>query len=110
MSESTIGGRRRRRVLSPEEKWEAFLEVTSRELTQADTARKWGVDTSVVIKLRRDAKEAALAAFVSSKAGGTRDPRDAEIGQLNSEIARLTEAIKEQAIELSLVRGKQRWV
>ena len=64
----------------------------------------------MVIKLRRDAKDAALAAFVSSKAGGTRDPRAAEIGQLNSEIARLTEAIKEQAIELALVRGKQRWV
>ena len=42
MSENTFGGRRRRRVLSPEEKWEAFLEVTSRELTQADTARKPG--------------------------------------------------------------------
>lgn len=109
MSENTFGGRRRRRMLSPEEKWEAFLEVTSRELTQADTARKWGVDTSVVIKLRRDAKDAALASFVSSKPGGTRDPRDAEIGRLNSEIGRLTEAITEQAIELALVKGKQRW-
>jgi len=41
-SEQTTPGRRRRRLLSPQEKWEAFLEVTSRELTQADTARKWG--------------------------------------------------------------------
>ena len=109
MSENAMPGRRRRRLLSPEEKWEAFLEVTSRELTQADTARKWGVDTSVVIKLRRDAKQAALAAFAASKPGGTRDPRDTEIEMLQAEVGRLTEAIKEQAIELALMRGKSRW-
>lgn len=109
MSGQTIPGRRKRRLLTPEEKWEAFLEVTSRELSQADTARKWGVDTSVVIKLRRDAKQAALAAFAASKPGGSKDARDIEIELLGVEIGRLTEAIKEQAIELALLRGKQRW-
>lgn len=103
------GRRRKRRLLSPEEKWEVFLEVTSQELTQADAARKWGVDTSVVIKLRRDAKDAAMAAFASSKPGRARDPRDLHIEQLEAELARVTEAIKEQAIELALVRGKSRW-
>ena len=38
MSEN--GARRRPRVLSPETEWEIFLEVTSREMTQADAARK----------------------------------------------------------------------
>lgn len=110
MSEGTVPGRRRkRRLLTPQEKWEVFLEVTARELSQADAARKWGVDTSVVIRLRRDARDAALAAFARSKPGGSRDPRDVEIEALNHEVARLTEAIKEQAIELSLVRGKSRW-
>jgi transposase len=93
-------GRRKRRLLTPEEKWEIFLEVTSQELSQADAARKWGVDTSVVIKLRRDAK---------GKPGRVRDPRDHEIEMLHGELARVTEAIKEQAIELSLVRGRSRW-
>jgi transposase-like protein len=57
------GMRRRRRQLSPEEKWEVFLEVTSGQLTQADAARKWGVDVSVVIRIRKIAKDAALARF-----------------------------------------------
>jgi transposase len=105
----TPGRRRKRRLLTPEEKWEIFLEVTSQELTQADAARKWGVDTSVVIKLRRDAKDAALAAFAAAKPGRVRDPRDLQIEQLEAEVARVTEAIKEQAIELALVRGKSRW-
>ncbi len=110
MSENkSPAGRRKRRVLSPEQKWEIFLEVTSQELTQADAARKWGVDTSVVIKLRRDAKDAALAAFAAAKPGRVRDPRDLQIEQLDHEVGRLTETIKEQAIELALVRGKSRW-
>jgi len=108
-TQSSPGRRRKRRLLSPEQKWEVFLEVTSQELTQADAARKWGVDTSVVIKLRRDAKDAALAAFASSKPGRARDPRDLHIEQLEAELVRVTEAIKEQAIELALVRGKSRW-
>jgi transposase-like protein len=109
MSNQAVPGRRRRRLLTPAEKWEAFLEVTSQELSQADTARKWGVDMSVVIKLRRDAKDAALAAFAASRPGGSRDPRDVEIEMLGDEIARLSEAIKEQAIELALIKGKSRW-
>ena len=43
------GKRKQRRQLSPEEKWEVFLEVTSQELSQADAARKWNVDVSTVI-------------------------------------------------------------
>jgi transposase-like protein len=85
---------RRRRQLTPEEEWEIFLEVTSQELTQADAARKWGVDVSVIIKLRKVAKNAALAAFTSSKPA------------LRVENARLSEALKELAVELALVRGK----
>ena len=42
MSEN--GARRRPRVLSPEAKWEIFLEVTSREITQAEAARRHSVD------------------------------------------------------------------
>jgi transposase-like protein len=84
------------------------LEVTSQQLTQADAARKWGVDVSVVIKLRRLAKDAALAAFAASKPGRIASPEEAEIEALRAENARLSEALKELAIELTLTRGKAR--
>jgi transposase-like protein len=100
---------RRRRQLSPEEKWEVFLEVTSQQLTQRDAARKWGVDVSVVIKLRRQAKDAALAAFAASRPGRLVSPAELEAEQLRAENARLSEALKELAVELTLVRGKARW-
>lgn len=56
-------GRQRPRVLSPETKWEIFLQVTSREISQADAARKWHVDVSTIIGIRRSVKDAALAAL-----------------------------------------------
>ena len=97
---------RRRRQLTPEEKWEAFVEVTSQQLSQRDAARKWGVDVSVIIKLRKLAKDAALAAFASSKPGRVAGPEQAELERLRAENARQAEALKELAIELALVRGK----
>lgn len=98
---------RKRRQLTPEEKWQAFLEVTSRELSQADAARKWLVDVSTIIGVRKLVKDAAMSAFASSKPGRP-SARDFEVESLKAENARLSEAIKELAIELSLVRGKQR--
>ena len=64
----------KRRQLSPEEKWEVFLEVASQQLTQADAARKWGVDVSTVIRIGQLAKDAALAAFAASKPGRMPSP------------------------------------
>lgn len=102
------GPRRQRRQLSPEEKWQVFVEVTSQQLTQAEAARKWGVDVSTVIKLRRLAKDGALAAFAASRPGRSLSVEQVEIEELHAENARLSEALKELAVELSLYRGRQR--
>lgn len=104
---TSSGPRQKRRQLTPEEKWQVFLEIITGELTQADAARKWRVDVSTVIKVRRDAKDGALALFAANRAGrpAGHDPCE----ELRVENVRLTEAVKELAIELSLVRGKARW-
>ena len=102
------GKRRRRRQLSPGEKWEVFLEVTSQQHSQADAARKWNVDVSTVIRIRQLAKDAALAAFASAKPGRPASVQDVELEELRAENDRLSEALKELAVELSLHRGRQR--
>jgi transposase len=102
------GKPRKRRQLSPEEKWEVFLEVTSQQLTQADASRKWNVDVSTVIRIRQLAKDAALAAFAASKPGRMPSPEQAELEAALAENDRLSEALKELAVELSLHRGRQR--
>ena len=102
------GKPRKRRQLTPEEKWEIFLEVTSQEISQADAARKYGVDVSVIIRLRALAKDAALAAFASAKPGRPASAEAVEVELLRAENDRLGEALKEMAIELTLFRGRQR--
>jgi transposase InsO family protein len=85
------GKQRKRRQLSHEEKWEVFLEVTSQELSQADAARKWGVDDSVIIRVRALAKDAALAAFASVKPGRVLSPEQVELEVALAENDRLSE-------------------
>ncbi len=79
-----------------------------REITQSDAARKWGVDVSTIITIRRTVKDAALAAF-SSKPGRPAAERNWQLEEANRELAQLTEAIKAQAIELAVLRGKAGW-
>src|ERR1039458_471875 len=102
------GKRRARRQLTPAEKWEVFLEVCSQQLSQADAARKWNVDVSTVIRIRQLAKDAALAAFAASKPGRMPSPEQVELEEALAENSRLSEALKELAVELSLHRGRQR--
>lgn len=47
--------------------------VTTGALTQADAPRKWRVDVSTVIKVRRDAEDGAMTAFAAARAGRSED-------------------------------------
>ncbi len=98
-------GRRRPTSVSAETKWEIFLQITTGEITQAEAARKWRVDVSTVIGIRRTVKEAALAC----KPGRPGTQRDWQLEAAREEITQLTEAVKAQAIELAIVRGKSGW-
>jgi transposase-like protein len=105
---TTSEGRRRPTKLSAETKWEIFLQVISGEISQADAARKWRVDVSTIIGIRRTVKEAGLAAL-ARKPGRPAKERNWELEAARDEIGQLTEAIKAQAIELAIVRGKSGW-
>ena len=108
LSVSENGARRRPRVLSPEAKWEIFLEVVSREVTQAEAARRHGVDVSTIIGVRRTVKDAALAGLVA-RPGRRAKERNWEMEAARREVQQLTEAVKVQAIELALLRGEAGW-
>ena len=101
-------GRRRPTKLSAETKWEIFLQISAGEITQADAARKWQVDVSTIITVRRTVKDAALTAL-ARRPGRPAKERNWELEAAHTEIGQLTEAIKAQAIELAIVRGKSGW-
>ncbi len=108
MSEQQPVRRSRKRTLSAEEKYQLWLDLVSGQLSQNEAARKWRVDRSTVVRVRRIAKDALLAAFAASKPGRPTDPEQAELEAARSEVAQLMEVVKEQAIELAVLRGKSR--
>jgi transposase-like protein len=108
---SGSSGRRRRKFLTPEQKYELWTATIRGDATQRQLADRWRVDRSTVIKACEVAKHGALSALAASrpgKPGAGHDPRDDELRDAREQIARLTEAVTEQAIELAVLRGKQR--
>jgi transposase-like protein len=112
MSEHSNGrdraGRRRKRMLSAQEKYQIWVQLLSGEISQRDAAERWGVDPTTIVRIRKVAKESALAGLAASRPGVRRDAEDAELQAARPEISRLEETVKEQAIELVVLRGKQR--
>jgi len=100
---------RRSRPLSAEEKLQIWQQLLTGELTQRQAAQRWNVDPTTIMRIRRVGREGALGALAQSRPG-RRDSgaEDAELAAAREEIKRLEETVKEQAIELVALRGKQR--
>lgn len=102
-------GRRSKRMLSPSQKYEIWLQLVRGEVTMAEAAAAWQVDRSTIMRIRTVAKEGALAALAASRPGVKARERDYELEALKAENARLAEAVKEMAVKLTLVEGKDGW-
>lgn len=98
--------RRAKRLLAPSVKYEIFLQLMRGETTINAVAEAAGVDRSTIMKLRQVAKEGAMAALSASKPGVGKTARDVELEAANAEVARLSEAVKELAVKLTLLEGK----
>jgi len=102
-------GRRRKRFLSPSQKYEIWICLLRGESTISEAADRAGVDRSTVMKLRTVAKQGALEALAGSKPGVKAGGVDRELAEARAEIARLSEALKEMGVRLMLAEGKGRW-
>ena len=102
-------GRRGKRFLSPSQKYEIWLQLVRQEVTIAEAAAAQHVDRSTIMRIRTVAKEGALAALAASKPGVAARERDYELELAKAEVARLSEALKEMAVRLTLVEGKGGW-
>ena len=102
-------GRRGKRFLSPSQKYEIWLQLVRGEVTIAEAAAAQHVDRSTIMWIRTVAKEGALAASAASKPGVGARERDYELELARAKVARLSEALKEMAVKLTLVEGKGGW-
>ncbi len=110
MSAAAVNGKRKRRRLSPSEKYEIYVSVVTGQSTQREAAEQYGVDRSTVVTACRVAKQGALdalAAAVPGRPGVSRE--QAALDAARVEIERLRATVTEQAVALHLHEGKARW-
>jgi transposase len=99
-------GRRRKRFLTSQEKYEIWLQLLRRESTIAEAAQRAGVDPGTVMKLREVAKQGALDALAASRPGVRHKGVDRELAEAKAEIERLSKALTEMGVRLMLLEGK----
>jgi transposase-like protein len=102
-------GRRSKRFLSPLQKYEIWLRLVRQEVTMAEAADAHQVDRSTIMRIRTVAKEGALAALAESRPGVRAQQRDVELEAARAEVARLSAALTQMAVKLTLVEGKDGW-
>ncbi|MFP5308042.1 MAG: helix-turn-helix domain-containing protein [Actinomycetes bacterium] len=102
--------RRRRRQLTPAEKYQVWLEVVTGQGSQREIADKWGIDRSTVVHIVKTAKQSALNGLSASRPGRPgKTVEEVALEDAKAEIERLRATVTEQAVELHLFRGKDRW-
>lgn len=110
MSDPSVSNRKKRRRLSPSEKYEMWISVLTGQATQREAADRHGVDRSTVVSACRVAKQGALDALAAAVPGRPgQSPRDAALTAAREECERLRATVTEQAVAVGLHEGKARW-
>jgi len=100
---------RKRRYLTPEAKYQIFLEATMAKAkgngSISEVLRRWGIHSSDLTRIRAAVEEGAVNVFKERK---SRRPKLnlEQYEQLKSEKERLEATVIEQAAELALLKKK----
>jgi transposase-like protein len=89
--------------LTPEQKWQVFPEASRKNTTDVEVCRRWGITIWQLKAIRERVKEGSITAL-KKKPG--RAPADPEALRLKAELERSHGALRELAIENTLLRGK----
>jgi transposase-like protein len=93
----------RRKRLTAEQKWQVFLEASRKGASDAEVCRRWGITPWQLRAIRERVKQGATDALAK---GPGRPRRDPEVAALEHDLDRTSKALKELAIENTLLRGK----
>ena len=95
-----------RKKLTPEQKYQIFLETQRGDVSTATVLRKWGIHSSDLTRIRMQVRQGALESLARGNRSGRPPQEPPEVTTLKAEKARVEEALKELAIENTLLRKK----
>jgi len=103
--------RRAKRFLSAEQKYDLWVRMLTGQLTASDAAAEVGVDRSTIVRIKAMARDGALSALAAKpgRSNVKKSAAEIEADELRREVERLTSTVVDQAVELTLLRGKTSW-
>jgi transposase-like protein len=104
-----VNTRKQRRLLSPAQKYELYVQVLTGQCTQREAAGKWKVDRTTVATICRTAKQGALDALSARPGRPGKTPEQVELEDARAQAERLRATVTEQAVALHLHEGKPEW-
>jgi transposase-like protein len=101
-----VSGKKKRRFLSPEKKYQIFLESQSGKMPVGEILRREGLYSTDLARIRNQVKEAAISRL-SARPGAKKKsvPLD-DYEALKRELEEKERALAEQAVELAILRKK----
>jgi len=102
----SIDEKKKRRILSPEKKYQIFLESQSGKAPVGEILRREGIYSTDLARIRNQVKEGALDRL-SARPGATKKNVPLEDYEaLKRELEEKERALAEQAVELAILRKK----
>jgi transposase-like protein len=99
-------GKQRRRFLSPEKKYQIFLEAQRGEAPVAELLRREGLYSSDLARIQRKVKESALQSLAKRPGQSKKTVSEEEYGRLKQELQEKERVMAEMAVELAILRKK----
>jgi transposase-like protein len=102
---------RKRRRLTPKEKYQIFLEATMAKAkgngSISEVLRRWGIHSNDLTRIRAVVEQGAIDTFKARKSRKPKLSRE-QYEELKAEKERLEETIVELAAELAILKKKDR--
>jgi len=100
------GVKKRRRLLSPEKKFQIFLESQTGKTPTGELLRREGIYSTDLARIREKVKEGALERLADRPGAKRKTVPQEDYEALKRELEEKERALAEQAVELAILRKK----
>jgi transposase len=104
--DKSSSGKKKRRVLSPEKKFQIFLESQSGKGPIGEILRREGIYSTDLVRIREKVKEGALERLADRPGAKRKTVPQEDYEVLKRELEEKERALAEQAVELAILRKK----
>jgi transposase-like protein len=104
--DKSFSEKKKRRVLSPEKKFQIFLESQSGKNPVGEILRREGIYSTDLVRIREKVKEGALERLADRPGAKRKTVPQEDYEALKRELEEKERALAEQAVELAILRKK----